>query len=254
MKVLDLFSGIGGFSLGLERAGFETVAFCEIDPFCRQVLQKHWPHVPIHEDITELDGRQYRHAVDLVCGGFPCQDISAARGKDAAGIDGDKSGLWREMARLIREVRPRYAVMENSSMLLSRGLGRVVGDMAAIGYDCVWHCIPASDLGAPHERDRIWIIAYSASGRKRTERWAEKCSQEMASDIEHAYRNRLETTHELREWLFSTWGPDWAGEAPSAIQGVDDGIPDWAHRTRVTGNAVVPQIPELIGRAILAAS
>ena len=166
MKVLDLFSGIGGFSLGLERAGFETVAFCEIEEYPRKVLKKHWPDVPIYEDVRNVTREQLEAdgigRIDVITGGFPCQDISVA-GKQA-GITGERSGLWGELARIISEVRPRYAIVENVTALLSgdRGgwFGRVLGDLAEIGYDCEWHCIPASELGAHHHRDRVWIIAY----------------------------------------------------------------------------------------------
>src|SRR5690349_3739642 len=162
LKVLDLFSGIGGFSLGLERTGgFETVAFCEIDPFCRKVLAKHWPKVRQYEDVRSLTADTLRRdgiAVDVICGGFPCQDISVA-GK-GAGIEGERSGLWSEYARLIGELRPRYAIVENVAALLGRGLDKVLGDLAALGFDAEWHCIPASAIGAPHRRDRFWLIAY----------------------------------------------------------------------------------------------
>ncbi len=167
MKVLDLFSGIGGFSLGLEATGgFETVAFCECDKKARLVLDKHWPDVPKYEDvkgltssILERDGIQ----ADVIAGGFPCQDLSLAN-KNALGLDGERSGLWGEYARLISEIRPRYAIVENVATLLFRGLGRVLGDLAEIGYDAEWHCIPASAVGAPHRRDRIWIISYPQQG------------------------------------------------------------------------------------------
>jgi DNA (cytosine-5)-methyltransferase 1 len=158
MYVLDLFSGIGGFSLGLERAGMKTIAFCEIDPYCRKVLAKHWPGVKIHEDVKQLDGNQYVGAVDVICGGFPCQDISVA-GK-GVGLSGERSGLWREYARLIRQIRPRYVIVENVAALLSRGMGDVLGDLAEIGYDAEWHCISAAYVGLPQLRDRIWIVAY----------------------------------------------------------------------------------------------
>ena len=162
MKVLDLFAGIGGFSLGLERTGgFETVAFCEIEEYPQKVLKKNWPGVLIYPDVTKLtaeimvaDGIR----PDVITGGFPCQDISTAG--TGAGIDGERSGLWSEIARLIGEVRPRYAIMENVSALLGRGLDRVLGDLAEIGYDAEWHCITAASAGAPHRRDRIWIVAY----------------------------------------------------------------------------------------------
>ena len=161
LTVLDLFSGIGGFSLGLERTGgFKTIAFCENNAFCRQVLKKHWPEVPCYEDVTTASFD--RGFADVVCGGFPCQDISAA-GRQV-GITGKRSGLWSELCRIIGEVGPSIAIVENVSRLLSGGdgawMGTVLGDLAEIGYDAEWHCIPASAVGAPHIRDRVWIIAY----------------------------------------------------------------------------------------------
>lgn len=170
MRVLDLFAGIGGFTLGLERAGFETVAFCEIEPYAQKVLAKHWPGVPIYDDVRELTAERLIRdgiGVDVITGGFPCQDISTAG--QQAGIDGERSGLWSEIARLIGELRPRYAIMENVTNLLAgeRGawFGRVLGDLAQIGYDAEWHCIPASHVGAHHRRDRVWIVAYPSQQR-----------------------------------------------------------------------------------------
>ena len=157
MNVGSLFSGIGGFDLGLERAGFTTAWFCEQDEFCQHVLAQHWPGVPCYPDITQLRGCDVE-PVDVLCGGFPCQDLSVA-GK-GAGLDGARSGLWSEYARLIGELRPRYVLVENVSALLARGMGRVLGDLAALGYDAEWDCIPASAVGAPHRRDRVWIVAY----------------------------------------------------------------------------------------------
>ena len=165
MRVLDIFSGIGGFSLGLERAGFSTVAFCEIDSYCRAVLRKHWPHVPQYDDVRTLTGDRLAAdgiAVEGICGGFPCQDLSVA-GK-GAGLKGARSGLWREYARLIGEIRPRFVIVENVAVLRSRGLEAVLGDLATLGYDASWNCIPACAVGAPHQRDRIWIVAYAANG------------------------------------------------------------------------------------------
>ena len=165
MKVLDLFSGIGGFSLGLERAGMQTVAFCEIEPFCRRVLAKHWPGVPCYHDIRALTAARLAAdgvVPDLICGGFPCQDISVAgRG---AGLSGDRSGLWFEYLRVIEEVAPRWVIIENVPALRSRGLGRVHGGLSAVGYDAEWHLISASAIGAPHQRDRVWIVAYATGG------------------------------------------------------------------------------------------
>ena len=164
MRVLDLFSGIGGFSLGLERAGMETVAFCEIEEYPREfVLMRDHPSIPVYEDIRELTGERLRKdgiTVDLICGGFPCQDLSAAGLQE--GIFGERSGLWAEIHRLICEVQPRFVVVENVSNLLAgdkgRWAGRVFGDLAKCGYDCQWHCIPASAVGAPHRRNRVWIV------------------------------------------------------------------------------------------------
>ena len=157
LTVGSLFSGIGGFDLGFKRAGMRTAWFCEQDEFCRAVLAHHWPGVPCYPDITELRGADV-DPVDILCGGFPCQDLSVAGA--GAGLAGARSGLWSEYARLIGELRPRYVVVENVAALLARGLGTVLGDLAALGYDAEWDCIPASAVGAPHQRDRIWLVAY----------------------------------------------------------------------------------------------
>src|SRR5574343_884793 len=158
LTVGSLFTGIGGFDLGLERAGMRVAWQSEIDPYASAVLKKYWPLVPNHGDIRGITGDSVEW-VDVLCGGFPCQDISNA-GK-RAGIDGERSGLWAEYARVIGELRPRYVIVENVSALLGRGLGRVLGDLAALGFDAEWHCIPASAVGAPHRRERICIVAES---------------------------------------------------------------------------------------------
>ncbi len=237
MKVLDLFSGIGGFSLGLERAGMQTVAFCEIDPFCWRVLAKHWPEVPCYDDVRTLTADRLetdRITVDVICGGFPCQDISLAG--IGAGINGERSGLWREYARLIGELRPRYVVVENVAALLIRGLDRVLGDLAALGYDAEWHCIPAAAVGAPHRRDRVWIIAHSDTGYGR------------ADNALFAGRHPFG----IGDHSFS-WSETWQARLQT-ISRMDDGLSDRldAPCSRSLGNAVVPQIPEMIGRAIMA--
>ena len=156
MKFGSLFAGIGGIDLGLERAGMTCRWQIEIDEYARQVLAKHWPDVPRYSDITEVDGRVLE-PVDLIAAGFPCQDISYA-GK-GAGLDGERSGLFWETIRMVRQCQPRYVLLENVAALLTRGLDRVLGTLAEIGYDAEWHCIPAAAVGAPHIRDRVFIIA-----------------------------------------------------------------------------------------------
>ena len=158
----ELFAGIGGFSLGLERAGMKCRWQVEIDPYATAVLRKHWPEVPKHDDVRTFPP-QGDYAVDVICGGFPCQDISVA-GK-GAGLAGARSGLWNEFARIIGELRPYYVVVENVAALLARGMGTVLGDLSSLGYDAEWHVIPASAVGAPHRRERVWIVAYS-NGRR----------------------------------------------------------------------------------------
>jgi len=237
LKVLDLFSGIGGFSLGLDRTGgFETAAFCEMDKACIKVLNKHWPDVPVFNDVKTLKGTDLNVPIDLICGGFPCQDISLA-GK-GAGLAGERSGLWFEFHRLIKELKPSYVIAENVAALRSRGLDQVLRSLDEIGYDAEWHCVPASAIGAPHRRDRIWIVAYSNTSRHTT--------QENGADL-----NRQTV---IKKWqiksLFESRGQGWWSVEPP-VGRVADGVSNRTHRCKQLGNAVVPQIPELIGRAIL---
>lgn len=267
MNVLDLFSGIGGFSLGLERAGMTTVAFCEIDENCHKVLRKHWPHVPIFTDVSKLTKDQLDANIDVIAGGFPCQDISlAGRG---AGLEGARSGLWFEYHRLIKEIRPRYAIIENVSALRSRGLDQVLRSLAEIGYDAEWHCIPASALGAPHQRDRIWIVAHTERGglQKRdlrnqrqdrstlSEGTTTVTSQSSSSstslaDADSAQREGRWLPRRTYEKYADISSAGWWETEPD-VGRVAYGVPAWAHRLKQLGNAVVPQIPELIGRAIM---
>lgn len=165
MRVGSLFSGAGCGDLGLEWAGFEHAWFCEVAPYARKILALRWPGKPIYEDIREVDFTKVE-PVDMLAGGFPCQDISNAN-PNAQGIKGKRSGLWSEFARAIAEIRPRYAFVENSQALVKRGLSVVLSDLAALGYDAEWHCVTASSIGAPHRRDRIWIVANASSGRCR---------------------------------------------------------------------------------------
>jgi DNA (cytosine-5)-methyltransferase 1 len=226
MNILDLFSGIGGFSLGLERAGMRTVAFCEIDPRARAVLHKHWPDVPVFTDVSTLSKDDLNEQIDVIAGGFPCQDISTAG--LGAGLSGSRSGLWFQFRRLIKEIQPRYAIIENVSALRSRGLDQVLWSLFEIGYDAEWHCIPAAAIGAPHQRDRVWIVAYPHSAHSEGRR--------LSSGTYAQYANTVS----------AGW---W--ETEPAVGRVANGLPGQAHRLKQLGNAVVPQIPELIGRAIM---
>ena len=245
MKVLDLFSGIGGFSLGLERAGMETIAFCEFDEHAQKVLRKHWPAVPIHSDIRELDAKQYRGTVDVICGGFPCQDLSTA-GKQV-GFSGERSSLYGEMLRVIGECMPRYAIFENVTGLISGDKGRwfakFLYDLAEIGFDAEWHCITASDLGAHHHRDRVWIIAYPCGSRSKVGMARQNVRQEGDTRIS------INLSNEIRRARRKPGMEGWSIE-PN-VGRVANGVPNRAHRLKQLGNAVVPQIPEAIGRAIM---
>jgi len=167
---LALFAGSGGGILGGAILGWRTVCAVEIDPYCRRVLMARQDDgilkpFPIWDDVQTFDGRPWRGIVDVVSGGFPCVDISSA-GK-GAGIDGDRSGLWREMARIVSKVRPPYVWVENSPMLVRRGLARVLGNLATMGYDARWGIVGADDAGAPHRRKRIWIFAHAKSNGRR---------------------------------------------------------------------------------------
>jgi DNA (cytosine-5)-methyltransferase 1 len=238
LRVLDLFSGIGGFSLGLERTGgFETVAFCEIEEFPRRVLAKHWPDVPCYRDVRELTGERLAAdgiAVDVICGGFPCQDLSSSG--SGLGLAGARSGLWYEYLRLIRELRPNFVIVENSPELLDRWMGDVLGALASLGYDAEWHCIPASAVGAPHRRDRAWILANSTGvGQPQSGRRVHS-----VSPTPDAYREANYLVDAFQR-----------GALPFVCRG-HDGPTGSVDELTALGNAVVPQIPELIGRAILA--
>ena len=292
LKVLDLFSGIGGFSLGLENTcGFETIAFCEIDKFCRKVLKKHWPDVPIYEDITKLDGRTIK--ADVITGGYPCQPFSVA-GKQLA--EADARHLWPEMFRIIQAVRPRWVIAENVFGHIQLGLDTVIAQMEAEGYTVWPFVIPACAVGAPHRRDRVWIICHTEHNGQSAAKIAggiearngssetgqietgepERSDQQQPSMADTGCEFLESTEPEpSEEWTESNagigtfsanencqTGQYWSTEP--AICGVDDGLSDEfykgrvamgiknrANRLKALGNSVVPAIPKLIGRAIL---
>lgn len=238
-KLLDLFSGIGGFSLGLERAGFQTVAFCEIEAFPRRVLAHHWPDVPIYDDVRDLTAVRLRADgigdIDAICGGFPCQDVSLAGG--GAGLDGERSGLWREFARLVGELRPFVVFVENVGALLGRGLAAVLADLAALGYDAQWHAVPAAAVGADHLRDRVWITA-------------------TAADAAGPGLPQLRGLQRRLARALAAASAPWQGAPEPIFLPLVHGVSSELDRRAVKalGNAVVPQIPEILGRAVLEAA
>ncbi len=236
MTAGSLFAGIGGFDLGLERAGLDVRWQVEIDPFCRAVLARHWPQVRRYEDVRTVDATNLER-VDLICGGFPCQDISYAGNR--LGLTGQRSGLWFEFARIIRDLAPGFVVVENVSALLDCGMGDVLGTLADIGYDAEWHCIPASAFGAPHARDRVWIIAYPDSPGRRpifdVETWL--------SEVNTPFLWQSFRAVDLVVWL----------ETYCGLHRNVDGLSGQSHRIKALGNSIVPQVAEWIGHRIVAA-
>ncbi|WP_406850086.1 DNA cytosine methyltransferase [Chromobacterium phragmitis] len=232
MNELALFAGAGGGILGGHLLGWRTVCAVEWEPYAAAVLAARQndgilPPFPIWDDVRTFDGRPWRGLVDVVSGGFPCQDISAAGA--GAGIDGARSGLWSEMARIISEVRPRYVFVENSPVLTSRGLGRVLGDLASLGFDAKWGVLGAAHAGAPHLRERIWIVADS----ERTERWTQR---EARNGL--ARQECVPQREESAGWLgkCAWWSP-----TPD-IPRVANGLAARLDRHKATGNGQVPRV------------
>jgi DNA (cytosine-5)-methyltransferase 1 len=241
MNVLDLFSGIGGLALGLERAGMRTAAFCEREPYCRAVLKRHWPEVPCYDDVQTLDARRLAAdgiAVDAIAGGFPCQDISYAG--SGAGLEGDRSGLWYQLARLIGELGPDIAIVENVAALLDRGLGDVLGTLSDLGYNAIWDTVTACAVGLPHVRRRVFIVAYA----NRLNGWTR-----FRDSFAREYRalqtlDRFESARARERARLAD---------PSGLYGGADGLPYGMERNRAVGNAVAPGVAETIGTAIMRA-
>jgi len=291
MKVLDLFSGIGGFSLGLEWAGMETIAMCEKDKFCRQVLAKHWPDITIHEDIRKLDGREYKNAIDVVCGGFPCQPFSVA-GKQL-GKEDDRH-LWPEMLRVIKESAPAWVIGENVSGFVSMALDDVCLDLEAEGYEVQSFVIPACAVEAHHKRDRCWIVAHAnelrleehghrepENARQGSESLADthpsrklqsqgseqevrRWSGDSREDVADSESERIQRLWSSREQKPYAYGPalvplcegEGLGssywEAEPDVDRVVDGVPNRVDRIKSLGNAVVPQLVQRIGELVYA--
>lgn len=307
LRHLDLFSGIGGFALGLQRTGgFQTIGFCEIDPFCQKVLRKHWPDVPIYEDVRSLDADGFRGTVDIITGGFPCQPWSVAGNQEGAKDDRD---LWPEMVALIENIQPQWVIGENVRGFAHQPLGlpRTLTDLERIGYQVVTFIVPAAACGAPHKRDRCWIVAHANSQgepvltkhggerqsvahtrhgsgwdigsaetgqdaqRERTPHHGQTArpsgEPSPVADTNSTGRKEQRGAKSARkEHQASERGGEWNSQL--RLDRMADGLSAWmdepcprvatgqkqrAARLKGLGNAVIPQIPEMIGYAILEA-
>ncbi len=279
LKFGSLFAGIGGLDLGLERAGMECKWQVEIDDYATRVLEKHWPNVRRWRDVRDFPPEPVDEwRVDLICGGFPCQDISyAGRG---AGITGERSGLFFEALRVVRQLRPRYVLLENVAALLTRGLDVVLGTLGEIGFDAEWHCVPAAAVGAPHIRDRVFVLAHASDSNDTqgggTERWTQtqprnirrSCSGWITGtpifsgcdgsqgtsagagngqNKQPSWSEQGERGYVLLRHI-SRWEPE-----PN-VDRVANGVPSRVDRLRCLGNAVVPQVAEWIGKRIVEAA
>lgn len=263
MTIGSLFSGIiGGLELGLERAGLGPVVWqCEIDPFCRSVLAKHWPHAVRHEDVREV-GHATATRASILCGGFPCQDVSLA-GK-GAGLGGARSGLWFEYARIIGELVPSIVVIENVLGLRTRGLRRVLADLSDLGFDAEWCDLSASEIGAPHRRQRLFIVATHPNRVVVRDEpgWLGRSCWARASVASVARAGGETAAHTDREGQSQQGGAigevgGWPGDGSwwppvSPVRRVDDGIPNRSHgrRLKALGNAVHVDCAYVVGMAI----
>lgn len=245
LKHLDLFSGIGGFSLAGEWVGgIKTTQFVEIDSHVQETLKKNFPGIPIHNDITTFSaiGKRY----DLITAGFPCQDISVAG--NGLGLDGKRSGLFYEVVRIVRECRPSYVVLENVAALLTsnngRDMGAVLWELSESGYDAEWEIIPASALGANHARERLWIVAYPNSlGRSIAERQERRQVQKRRILHKDNERQKLRSTIKRDELLKAPRSSEIA-QFPRVDDGLSDRVDEAERRMRVKalGNSIVPQV------------
>ena len=260
MKLLDTFAGIGGFSYAAEKlvGGFETTQFIEINPYCQKILNKHWSHVPIHDDITTFTAKP--REFDVITGGFPCQDISVA-GLQKGITKETRSGLFYELIRVIRMVRPKFVVLENVAAILNRGLDIVLRELSEAGYDAEWAVISASSLGACHQRSRWWLVAYpdskrlqrTSEGRVSRERLRPNTSRHIQTTPD-SFSTRTQIQHEQRGssvWTMpssygkkgSTLSRNWqAYESKPCLCRGDDGLSNWTHRLKALGNSIVPQV------------
>ena len=265
LRLIDTFSGIGGFSYAAEKllGGYKTVAFVECEPYCKKVLKKHWPKVPIYDDIRTYKPEPY--SADVICGGFPCQDISQA-GRQAGITKETRSGLFFELMRIVRLVRPKFVILENVSAILNNGLGIVLGELAEAGFDCEWACIPASAVGACHQRARWWLVAYSTGISNESQGQIQsRRNTFIRSSTPNSMLKGLQgfrSKHELRESSAkksTTWRDcgitleqDWKRyiSKPTLRRG-DDGLSNRVHRLKALGNSIVPQVATIPLKRVL---
>jgi DNA (cytosine-5)-methyltransferase 1 len=260
LTVGSLFSGIGGLDLGLERAGMTVRWQSEIHPYACRVLAKHWPDVPNLGDITTIDWSTVE-PVDLICGGYPCQPFSVAGTRNGAD---DPRHLWPHMLGAIRLLRPRWALLENVPGHLSLGFGRVLGDLAESGYSVEWDCIPASSVGAPHRRDRVFAVAH-ADMRRREQRDSRQRGLSIVDASGNDATGNVADTNitgsqgRLQRVRGSGQQPVGSGGQPDPgnwlvepdVGRVAHGVPSRVDRLKCLGNAVVPQVAEHVGRLII---
>lgn len=250
MRVLSQFAGIGAFDLGLERAGHVIVRQIEKDEACQAVLRRNFPGVRLDGDVTSCTYEEGE--ADVICGGFPCQDLSQAGAR--AGLAGSRSGLWREMVRALRVVRPRYLLLENVAALLRRGMGTVLGDLAQSGFDAEWDCVPAAHVGAPHLRDRVWLVAqpqHPDADRQRSH----SAPIHLAGGAE-LFDQQERLTGPMGAPLAAALarvgpggGRPWGAEPQ--LPRVADGSPADVAAVKQVGNSLCPRISEALGLAIL---
>jgi DNA (cytosine-5)-methyltransferase 1 len=255
VKYGSLFSGIGGFDLGFDRAGMECAWQVEIDDHCRQVLEKHWSGVPKYKDVRDV-GKHNLEPVDVICGGFPCQDVSLAGTR--AGLEGKRSTLWTEFARIIRELEPRWVVAENVPGLFSSDNGRFFGnilrDLASCGYDAEWQVLPAAAFGAPHIRERVFLLAYPNSQQadiklRQPREFSRQSRRTLEARKETTRQENGEAGNYYASRLYEVSRGWWSSEP--CVGRVVDGLPGRVDRLRQLGNAVVPQVAEWIGRRVV---
>ena len=239
MNELHLFAGAGGGILGGHLLGHTTVCAVEIEPYCRQILLQRQrdgilPRFPIWDDVTTFDGTSWRGKVDVVCGGFPCQDISSAGG--GAGISGARSGLWKEMFRIIGEIQPRFAFVENSPLLVGRGLAVILADLAELGYDARWGVLGADHVGAIHHRARMWLVAYPCSFGKT--RW-NGGGLEISQTIQRRSHSKV-SWEDLDQSQFA--GKRYKDMPKPLLAGMEDDVAHKLDRIKFIGNGQVPRV------------